>query len=70
MSAADEIKQKLRKRVAVKPGLAAKALGVGRHLLLRAIEEGHVPVNGVGNVPADWLLSAMEISNRNGGKAA
>jgi hypothetical protein len=68
MSVATEIKQKLRKRAAVKPGTAAKALGVGRHLLKAMIEDGTVPTNGIGNVPADWLLEQMSI--RKSGRAA
>jgi hypothetical protein len=59
MSVATEIKQKLKKRAAVKLGTAARALGVGRHLLKAMIEEGTVPTNGIGNVPADWLLEQM-----------
>jgi hypothetical protein len=63
-----EIKRKLKGRVAVPPGeLPQRALGLGRHRLLRMIAEGAVPVNGVGNIPTDWLLQQMKIK---GGKAA
>jgi len=66
-----EIKRMLRSRVAVKPGkLAQEALGYGRHMLQRMIEEGTVPVNGVGNIPTAWLLKQMKVSNTKGGKAA
>jgi hypothetical protein len=70
MSETDKLKERLRKRVAVKPGLAARALGIGRHLLNKGIQEGSVPVNGIGNIPADWLLAKMEVNNTKGGKVA
>jgi hypothetical protein len=68
MSEANAIRQKLRKRVAVKVGTAAKALGVGRYLLKEMIKAGTVPTNGVGNVPCDWLLDQM--SSRRSRKTA
>jgi hypothetical protein len=61
-----EIKRMLRKRVAVKVGPAARALGLGRFKLKSMIEDGIVPVNAVGNVPCSWLLKAMKTT---GGKA-
>jgi hypothetical protein len=67
MSEAEKLKRKFRGRVAVKPGPAAKALGIGRYMLQRMIDEGTVPVNAFGNIPADWLLQQMKIK---GGKAA
>ena len=66
-----EIRRKLKGRIAVEPGeLPAKALGVGRHLLKQMIDDGTVPVNGVGNIPVSWLLRQMRVSNRKAERAA